>query len=294
MPTTTAITTTYAGEAALPYIRAAVLSPVTLDNVTQHLNIKYKEVLRTGTGSVSFADDACDFTDPNNTITLGEVIIEPKRLMLNREFCKNDFLRDWDALSMGASASDNLPASFEDFVLAFYSEKVGDKLESLIWSGDKTNGGEFDGFITKLSSADVTGAALDKSNIIAELEAVEDAVPTAIYQADDFAYYVPTSAGIYYIQAQAALGYVDKFHVGKSEMNFHGRPMIVCPGMPDDTIIAARKEDLHFGTALISDWTEVQLIDMGIIGERNVRLVMRFTADTAVTNRTQIVYRFTS
>jgi len=44
-------------------------------------------------------------------------------------------------------------------------------------------------------------------------------------------------------------------------------------------MICTYKENLYFGTGLLSDHNEVKLIDMADIdGSQNVRIVMRFTA----------------
>jgi hypothetical protein len=49
--------------------------------------------------------------------------------------------------------------------------------------------------------------------------------------------------------------------------------------MADDYVMAAQKSNLYFGTGLLSDSQEVQIIDLsGIDGSQNVRVVMRFTA----------------
>ena len=50
-------------------------------------------------------------------------------------------------------------------------------------------------------------------------------------------------------------------------------------GLPDNTMVAAEKSNLFFGTGLLSDQNEVKVIDMADIdGSQNVRVVMRFTA----------------
>ena len=48
MATTTNITTTYAGEKAMPFLQAALLAPNTIRNggVTVKPNIKFKQVLK--------------------------------------------------------------------------------------------------------------------------------------------------------------------------------------------------------------------------------------------------------
>ena len=64
---------------------------------------------------------------------------------------------------------------------------------------------------------DVSGTTFSKSNIIAELDKVVDAIPSAVYGKEDLKIYLPTSAAKFYVQAQAALGYRDLYHVGKTD-----------------------------------------------------------------------------
>jgi hypothetical protein len=79
----------------------------------------------------------------------------------------------------------------------------------------------------------------------------------------------------------AALGYIDKFHVDKVPLNFEGIPLISCPGMSNNTMIATYSDNLWFGTGLLSDQNMVKLIDTSeTLGDENVRIIMRYTAGT--------------
>ena len=50
-------------------------------------------------------------------------------------------------------------------------------------------------------------------------------------------------------------------------------------GLIGDQMIATRKQNLHFGTGLLSDHNEVKVLDMADLdGSQNVRFVMRYTA----------------
>ena len=127
--------------------------------------------------------------------------------------------------------------------------------------------------------ATTTATSIDASNVVAELEKVLAAVPNAIYGKEDFSIYVPINVAKAYISAQAALGYLDRFHVGKTELNFQGVPLFVANGMPADHMVAAEKSNLYFGTGLLSDHNEVKVIDLADYdGSQNVRVVMRFTS----------------
>ena len=284
MATNTSITTTYAGEFAGKYISAALLSAATIENggIEVKPNIKFKEVIKKIATDDLLKDGTCDF-DPTSTVSLTERIIEPKEFQVNLELCKKDFRSDWEAISMGMSAFDTLPPSFADFLVAHVAAKVAEKNEKNIWQGSALNNGEFDGFTTLLAAdadvVDVVGTTIDATNVIAELGKVVDALPDTIYGKEDLGIYVPANVERAYIRAQAALGYKNLYHDGKTELDFEGLKLIPTPGMPANKIVAAQKSNLFFGTGLLSDSNEVKVIDMADIdGSQNVRVVLRMTA----------------
>jgi hypothetical protein len=284
MATTTSITTTYAGEFAGEYIAAALLSGVTLSQggVSIKPNIKYKEVIKKLSMNSILKDASCDF-NPTSNVTLTERILQPEEFQVNLQLCKKDFRQDWDAQSMGFSQYDNLPKKFSDFLIAQVAAKVAQKTEQNIWQGATANNGEFDGFQALLAAdgdvVDVAGTTLTAGNIIAELGKVVDAIPSAVYGKEDLKIYIPTSAAKFYIQAQAALGYRELYHVGQTEMNFQGIPLFTASGLGANKMVAAESSNLFFGTGLLNDWQEVKLIDMADIdGSQNVRVVLRGSA----------------
>lgn len=60
---------------------------------------------------------------------------------------------------------------------------------------------------------------------------------------------------------------------------FDGIKVAMANGMSDDTMIATVKENLYFGTGLLSDHNECRILDMADIdGSKNVRFIMRYTA----------------
>ncbi len=176
MATTTSITSTYAGEFAGKYISAALLSGVTLDRggIEIKPNVKFKEVIKKiATDSNVIKDATCDFTD-TATITLTERIIQPEEFQVNLELCKKDFRSDWEAVSMGYSAFDNLPPKFSDYLIGHVSGLVAEKTEKNIWSGVNANAGEFDGFEALLTAdntvIDVAKATVSSSNILRNID----------------------------------------------------------------------------------------------------------------------------
>lgn len=296
MPTSTSITTTYAGEFAGKYIGAALLSGNTLANggVVIKPNVKYKEVVKPLALSGLVADATCDFTD-TGSVTLTERVLEPKELQVNLQLCKSDFASDWEAISMGYSAHDNLPKNFQDYFIARVSESVAAVTETSIWQG-AAGAGDFDGFETLFAAnadqpaaQEVAGIAVTAANVITELGKVVDAVPSAMYTREDLYIYVSQNIARAYVRALGGFGTSGlgangiqgngtQWYGGEA-LSFDGVKLYVANGMSDDTAICTYKENLFFGTGLLSDHNEVRILDMADIdGSKNVRFVMRYTA----------------
>ena len=290
----TSITTTYAGEFAGKYISAALLSADTIEGggITVKPNVKYKEVMKTLSTNALVKDAACDFAD-QSTVTLAERVLTPEEFQVNLELCKKDFHNDWEAVQMGYSAFDSLPPSFADFLIGHIAAKVAQKTEENIWQGVTANAGEFDGFETLLAAdgtvIDVTGTSVTAANVITEMGKVVDAIPTAVYGKEDLYIYASSNVARAYIRAlggfgASGLGANGVNNEGTTWFNggdlaFDGVKLFVCSGLSDNTMVAAQKSNLFFGTGLLSDHNEVKLIDMADLdGSQNVRVVMRFTA----------------
>jgi len=297
MATTTSITTSYAGEYANKIIAAALLSSPTIDRggIEVKPNVRYKQVIkRLATDSI-LKDATCDF-DATSTITLTEKILQPEELQVNLQLCKKDFASDWLAVEQGYSAFKVLPKSFQDFLVAHVASKVAAKNETNIWEGVTANAGEYNGLTTLLaldaslpSGQEVAGTTVTASNVITELGKIADAIPSALYTKDDLYIYVSQSIARSYIRALGGFGASGLGASGTNAMGtqwynngsltFDGIKLFVADGLASTKAIASQKSNLFFGTGLISDLTEVQVIDMQPIdGSQNVRVVMRMTA----------------
>ena len=289
MPTTTNITTTYAGEKAMPYLQAALLAPTTIRNggVTVKPNIKYKQVLKKVAMSDLIKDGTCDFT-PTATIDVTENTLTPLEFQVNYTLCKQDFRSDWDAISMGLSAHDNLPPSMAEFIIGKTVAEVATAYETIIWQGDGSNEGEFDGFEilfnADASVIDVAGAPLAAATIQEEMRKVINAIPQEIYGKEDLKLYVASNVWRTYISSLALAGEGNGYeqrgsNQGFSSLQFEGVTLFMANGLSAGKIIAAQSSNLYFGTGLMSDRNEVKVLDMAELdGSQNVRFVMRFTA----------------
>ena len=305
MATTTNVTTTYAGEFALPYIQAALLNPSTIRNggVTVKPNVKFKQVLKKVAMSDLIKDGSCDFT-PTGTITLTENILQPEEFQVNFTLCKQDFRDDWEAISMGLSAHDNLPPNLADFIIAKTAAEVASANETIIWQGTTATAGEYDGFTTRFAAdgdvVDVTGTTVTAANVITELGKVVDAIPAAIYGKEDLFIYVSNNVYRAYVRALGGFGASGLGANGfegrgnnqvLGDLTFDGVKLFLAEGLPSNEMVAAQASNLFFGTSLMSDWNEVKVLDMADLdGSQNVRFVMRYTANVNYAYGAEVVY----
>tara|TARA_R110002167_G_scaffold292598_1_gene497230 strand:+ start:230 stop:1225 length:996 start_codon:yes stop_codon:yes gene_type:complete len=322
MATTTSITTTYAGEFAGQYVAASLLEAKTLSQggITIKPNVKFKEVLKKLSLDGIVKDATCDFAD-TSTITLTERILIPEEQQVNLQICKADFASDWEAVQMGYSAYHDVPPTFADFVLGHIAAKVAERTELSIWSGDTASNGQFDGFTKKLgadadlpAANEVAGTTVTAANVIVELGKIVDAIPSSLYGSEGLFIYVSQNIARAYVRALGGFASVTQQNaaadenvgvtsIGGAGVNSQGTmwyqngglmvdgvKIFVANGLADNKAIATTKDNLFFGTGLISDHNEVKLLDMADLdGSQNARIIMRFTAGVEYANVEDIV-----
>ena len=287
----------YNGEFAGQYISAALLSGSTIENggITVKPNVKFKEVIKTISTDDLVKDASCDFT-ATSTITLDERVLQPEFQQVNLQLCKTDFQSDWEAIQMGYSAYDSLPPSFSDFLISHVAAKVAQRTEISIWEGSTATSGQFNGLTTLLAvdanlptGNEVAGTTVDAANVIAQLGAIVDAIPSTLYGSEDLNIYVSQNIARAYVRALGGFGTSGLGANGTNalgtqwwnngSLTFDGVKIFVANGLAANTAVAAEKSNLFFGTGLLADHNEVKVIDMADIdGSQNVRVVMRFTA----------------
>lgn len=296
-----AVTSTYAGEFAGKYIAAALFSSRTLDNklITIMPNVKFKSVIQKIAVDDIISNASCDFT-ATGSVALTERILEPKELQVNLSLCKQEFVDSWEALQLGYSAFDEIPANFNDYLVSYVGAKVAEATEISIWRGNSSTNGQFGGLYPALSSSVGVGGAtapvtssisgsVTSANVIAALNGVYDAIPAEVFGKEDLTIYVPTNVAKAYQTALAgngasglgANGFNNQLTVGQKPYDFNGIELAWCPGLANNAIVAAQKSNLFFGTGLLSDYNEVKVLDMADLdGSQNFRIIMRYTAGT--------------
>lgn len=301
MPEPTITGSTYAGEFAGKYISAALLSAPTIDQggVTVMPNIKFKEVLQNLDTSALLANATCDFQTDGSTVTLTEKVLSVEDFQVNMQLCKSQFHSNWQAAEMGFSSFDELPKSFEDYLLAYAASKVAQEIEISLWRGADATAGQFDGLVT-LATADgdvndVTGTTVTASNVIDELGKIVDSMNanTNIYAKEDTKIYVSRNIMAAYVRALGGfatdigangVNNQGTMWYGKgAALSFDGIPLFLAEGLAANTAMAAQASNLYFGTSLLSDHQEARVIDVSQYdGSDNVRVIMRLAAGAQI------------
>ncbi|QDP52954.1 MAG: hypothetical protein Tp165SUR256671_35 [Prokaryotic dsDNA virus sp.] len=298
------ITSNYAGEHAGQYIAAALKSAKSLEYLTVLENIKFKRNISKVATSGMIVDATCDFTDAG-TLTLTERVLNPKELQINVDLCKKDLLSDWQAAQMSAGAHNrDMSSDFAAFVVSHLADTIADHVETNIWQGIDSDAGEFTGFmhagnghfendatIVEADNQGGAGTAFTNTNIDENLGIISAAIPSAVYTKEDLYIYMSTTSFRLYLENQAAAGYERLYNMGDGfKPMFNGIKIAVCPGMPENKMAAGQKSNLFFGTDLISDTTEIRMLDMSQLdGSDNIRVVAKFTGGTQHAQGSDIV-----
>jgi len=291
------VTSTYAGEAAGEYVAAALLSPKSLDGMTVKPNVKKKLVVKKGADSVALADATCDYTSAGD-VTITERVLSVESFQINKTVCKQDFLDDWDAVSMGASAhNENAPSTFNQYFIDRLTSRTGEAIENNIWTGVDATAGQFSGFETLWAAdsdvVDATAAAFSASTIDDALNTAIDNIPVTILGSSDLRIYMNTRSLWYYKQFLMANshGGVNIFNGEIPVLSYAGIQIVECPGMSVNKLAIAEQTNLWFGTNLLDDMNEVKVIDTAeTLGDQNIRYVMRASAGVQYGIGSEIVY----
>tara|TARA_R110000824_G_scaffold107747_6_gene254289 strand:+ start:3342 stop:4283 length:942 start_codon:yes stop_codon:yes gene_type:complete len=282
------VTESFCGTDAGFYISRAMYQAVSLDCLKVIENVKFKTHVQQMEYRSILADATCDFANVGE-LNMGERILTPKNLQVNLQLCKLNLLSSWEALQMRAGAWNNgdVP-SFTDYAVSLMAKQIGMGVEISIWQGDDANPGSFTGFTTPATGtfandpSVVVGAAtvpFTAGNIIANIEGAIALIPTAVLGSEDLRIFMNQKTYQMYIAAVSTLGYLNAYNMqGDYVPVVNGIKVCVTNGMLDDQLVIADMTNLFFGTDLVSDTTEVRLLDMtDLDGSNNIRMVAKYT-----------------
>ena len=254
---------TYTGEAARPYVSAAVLSADTIANgyVTVRENVHSKAVLRKFSGVAIQANDDCAFSTPSaGQLTLGEAILAVDALKINEQVCNEELRATWEGAQMRGQNS-AAPADFTTFVAQYVAAKTAEAVERNIWQGkynheDGATTGDYNSFaglMNKIVAAtpgeeDLLTGATSAANILTRIGDL--AVPNVIAGDPNTKLFMSRAMKQLYYNALADT-YNLPFHAEGAANQYNGYEIITPAGMPDDTFLFAQRENLYFGTDLL-------------------------------------------
>jgi len=287
-------TSTYAGELALPYVHAAVISAPTLHggNVTLLDGIRYKAIIPVmafgaGAGALIKAG-ACDF-DTTATTTLTEASLDITDQMVNLQLCKSQFKTWWqgDAYSINSG----VPDDYADAILLYVAKFVQADIENNIWMGNATASGytAFNGF--KQLSGNTAGATelanniANQGSVIAGLQEIINAMPDGLvgdYENTNIFVNPATISAYNLAVGQTGDGY-NSAVANAPQTKFLGYKLVSAPGIKIGEACLGNKNNLFVGIGTADSDSLAQAIDMTPLdGSDNYRITMRFGIGCAI------------
>lgn len=293
---------TYTGQAALPYVAAAVLSADTIANgyVSVLENVHSKAVLRKFSGTEIKPNDDCAFESSSESgrLTLGEAVLEAIALKVNEQICNADLRATWESQQI-RSQNAGAPADFTTYVAQYVASKVAENVEYNLWQGnfDSDDSSLDDGTYTSFDGlyhhivdeeaglgydGNVAGAFTADANattgILTHLDALVANAPSAVQSDGNANIYMSRKslfllqramAGIGIFQANgtdttgyAAAGYSPEFVGQARPTSFLGFNVIAPAGCPNDTLMLANPNQLYFGTNILTDHIQASILDL--------------------------------
>jgi hypothetical protein len=290
------ISSTYVGQHALPFVAPAILSADTLANgyVSVLDNVRFKANLTKVSGP-TIGDRTCEFTAADG-LSLSNIVLETTPLQVNEQICNDELAQSWAAEQMRGNYA-GTPADYANYLGQITAAKVAEDVERNIWQGDfnSTTGASggatyanFGGLCRRLvdgynagTMQQLTGAT-DASNILTRLSDLIAEVPSAIAGDPEASIFMSRKSANLYYQALAAtynLPFLNDGVVAK----YAGYSIVTPAGFPDDTFLVSRKDNLFFGTNLLTDHVEARFLDLtGTTGDAVTRIIMLFDGGTQI------------
>lgn len=300
---------TYTGEAARPYVAAAILSADTIANnyVSVLQNVHSKAVLRKFSGAAIQANNDCAFGGPDSgELTLGESVLTATALKVNEQVCNADLRLTWESVGMNGQNS-SAPADFTTYVAQYVAAKVAESIEGNLWQGNYDADGSgagsatytsFDGLCEVIKDAAASlgynGTAAgaftaDADGTTGILTHLDDAVHNApsTVQSDNGSVVYMSRKSLFLLQrAMAGLGTstVSPVFVGSDRpLTYLGFNIVAPAGMPNDTIVFANPNQLYFGTDLLTDHINASILNLrDVTGDDVTRVIMQFSGGAQI------------
>ena len=250
---------------------------------TKIANNEFDRVLRASTCSWDSANVA------NSNLDAMDIDVDDVSIMA--QICQFDAEKAFfsNMIQSGSNHSNFTPQMFMTEYWKSLAAKAAEETALIMWQGDKaldpavTFLAETDGFNKKLlasataGTADdvvgITGVAITKANIIAEMSKVYQSLKkTILHKTDDLRWYMAPNVAAAYLEAVAENNTI-LYTTMNPELTWLGRIKIVIQdGMADNEMVLTRYQNLIYAFDALRDGEELKAIDLrGSVAEPTLR-----------------------
>ena len=256
---------------------------------------------RTKLGNVTFGSilksSTCNFDAP--TDTLNAIDIDVCAFSAMAQICQFDLEQSFVALQMtqGSNGDFSVP-SFMNYYWGEMAKQIEEDIELIRWQGDTGSENELlalcDGYLKKFcenggSLAYANGGDVDASNVLDTLKAVVNGLPASVrFKKSDLRIRVSSNVAAAY-ELAAATGNTLTYITAPLQMTYLGIKVVVCEGMPDNTIVASLKDDLIYAFDAEGDSKALKAVNLtDTVAEPYIRTRANVKAGFYYTNPEQI------
>lgn len=279
------------------YSKAYLSSPDIANNFRTLPGIKSKTKLANVTFGSLLQASTCNFNAPTDSLDAIDIDVCPLSAMA--QLCQFDLEQSFLALQMAqGSNGDFTVASFMSYYWNEMANVIGQDLELLRWQGNTESEDPLlslcNGYLVQLcSDVAVNGlyaGAVTSSNVISTMESVVLAEPAAIVRKKaDLRMYVSTNVANAY-ELAAASGNTQTYVTLPLGLTFLGINVVVCEGMPDNTIVLTLKNNLIYAFDAEGDSKALKAVNLSdSVAEPYLRTRANMKAGFHYTNPAEIV-----
>lgn len=280
------------------YSKAYLSSPDIANNFRTLPGIKSKTKLANVTFGSLLQPSTCNFSAPTDTLDAIDIDVCPLSAMA--QLCQFDLEQSFLALQMSqGSNGDFTVASFMSYYWNEMANVIGQDLELLRWQGDIATGDDLlklcNGYLVQLCgdeglAAGLYSGAISTSNVLTVLEAVVNAAPASIVRKKaDLRLYVSTNVANAY-ELKAAQGNTQTYVTLPLGLTFLGINVVVCEGMPDNTIVLTLRNNLVYAFDAEGDSKALRAVNLSdTVAEPYLRTRANLKAGFHYTNPSEIV-----
>jgi len=263
-----------------------------IKSATKLANVTFGNILQAST---------CNFTAP--TDALDAIDVDVCALSAMAQLCQFDLEQSFVSLQMAqGSNGDFTVAAFMNYYWAEMAGKIGEGIELLRWQGDTLSEdatlGLCDGYIKKFCNDDLIVAgtnglyngAITSGNVLTEMESVYVAATPAILQRkSDLRFYVSSNVAAAY-EIAAATGNSQTYVTTPLPLTFLGVKVVVCAGMPDNTMVLTLKSNLVYAFDAEGDSKALKAVNLSdSVAEPYLRTRANLKVGFHYTNPSEIV-----